>query len=417
MRKTTKMFKTRDGDTLVFVGDAGVTGVFVSDGYGGWNWFDSSTDTWSDEHQAAYRNQRYSTVATLPPGFAALPPIPERTALAPEMPHNTHPSLAAWVARGPSGRRKVVILLGEDGYETMFGDGKVAYLQACLPSRDAMAAYKAEHGDWSHERELTLRADAGHVVEVHAEREWFDRWKLAAALDDLAGRVCSTEVGEVFDLGTLLRRHEEDDDHDAVVTAVRAAGSTGLKAVLRALFGKDAFHGHDTIVPDPSCTNALLVNVLGELGDERSVPFLGFLLHGVAGAAELEGAAAEALEAIGSEKAILQLIDAWPDTSAIGDDSTDYASVLERLDSRAIAILISCMKERFSGSGAMLPEYVELLMGLIQTTGAAPEEAVSILQQIGLGDLPLGERRRGGGEVTMSIVQDFLGDQELHGTG
>ncbi|MCK6528645.1 hypothetical protein L6R50_14165 [Myxococcota bacterium] len=185
-------------------------------------------------------------------------------------------------------------------------------------------------------------------------------------------------------LERLLRKHEDEDlGWDDLVVAVRDLGTDAFEAVIRAL--SVGGEPHEGARPNPkwAAHEETLVRLLGALGDPRAIPWLEFVLH-AASRFGSEGAAAEALQGIGTDEAVQALVNTWPDTSAWGDDGTDYEAVLVELAPRALPMLVERIVEEAEYS-PVHPRDANLLVRLLDVTRDADPTALALLERLAAG--------------------------------
>lgn len=160
-----------------------------------WVHLDSQSDAWDSVHQAIYQASRAdrledrTTIAALPP----VPPTPtepspaERLRRATVFPVAELPRVAARVTAS-GGALLVHVVLAEDTYETLYGDGCFRYLEgACTTAReaDAIGAHVAQvsPGTKIHRRTLRVHLQGSELQVSDMEVFTFDRHTARQVLD------------------------------------------------------------------------------------------------------------------------------------------------------------------------------------------------------------------------------------------
>lgn len=178
--------------------DAGRLYVFRAGGVfelvdGRWDWHPRDSHRWNAAHQAAFRNSRMDA-CELPDDAPEIPEPPLRKNTE-EPSRSRFPvprAVADWV-RARGGRGIAVILLEEDEYESLLGDGKFHYAVGCFPSEQACDDYLERHGKRQysyHRRQLELVEQHGEVEALRVvEGHWADRISVPEMLRDLEKRL------------------------------------------------------------------------------------------------------------------------------------------------------------------------------------------------------------------------------------
>lgn len=151
-----------------------------------WQWLRPGSTEWDAAHQRIFRNHR--VVRPDPAVLEGLPPVPEVPADEPPerwednftagmLPAARYPNVANWLVSADV-PQTLQIVLHEDEYETMFGDGEFHYLHDVRPA-DATPAATDQPGQRYHQREACVRWDSGsaRIELVKSRREMYDHYK------------------------------------------------------------------------------------------------------------------------------------------------------------------------------------------------------------------------------------------------
>ena len=167
-----------------------------------WEFLVPNSPAWDAIHQRIYRNPRVDEVS--PGEFPApLPPLPEiprgpfpdwKTYYLPAQPIHASrfPSVARFLeARDPK-TAPVFIVLREDTYETMLGDGEFHYFQdVFLTEEHAQRHLEQARSEWErpHLRMMTIRLDSGEFTFPDFNPQLFDRYRMEDVLAALEARL------------------------------------------------------------------------------------------------------------------------------------------------------------------------------------------------------------------------------------
>lgn len=165
----------RDDDlVLAFCGTWGAEGVYrcwLNDDPAQmqWEFCPPESKTWDAYHQKVFR-QHHATacdddfIARLPPVPDDFPPPTELYVVEKAVSVSIVPGdrVLRAMRAAPMGRLVVFVVLSEDRYESIFGDGVFRYFEAAFTDADAAQAYVAERAARA-EKEAT---DAGASVEL-----------------------------------------------------------------------------------------------------------------------------------------------------------------------------------------------------------------------------------------------------------
>src|ERR1700730_11489124 len=98
-----------------------------------WEWIPRGSEHWDAVHQKIYRNFRATKLE--PAAIAAMPPLPADTSEPPpptvikELPCSDYPALTSFLREKTPPTIQLFAVLGEDTYESSFGDGEFHYLE------------------------------------------------------------------------------------------------------------------------------------------------------------------------------------------------------------------------------------------------------------------------------------------------
>ena len=192
-----KYFECTDSGNLYAV-DAESRGIFQlyrdKRSTGPWVFLAPETEAWDAVHQKIYRNGRATEVE---PG-TAVPPVPpapegpfpswaENLGKGRVLPAVRYPGVARW-----AGTRGVVyVVLEEDSYESMFGDGCFRYLSDVFVDRAEARRAAASAGKWQSMtvQSFTLKARDGYLYAPDFGPGLFEHYKLEEVLDKLEARL------------------------------------------------------------------------------------------------------------------------------------------------------------------------------------------------------------------------------------
>jgi hypothetical protein len=159
-----------------------------------WEFVQPGSPHWDDIHQTLYWSRKVDNltavqIAALPP----LPPIPEYKRLSwrdyflPAHPLNVsdYPNLAGMLKAQVNPAVTVSVLLHEDRYETMLGDGEFHYLHSVFLEEPEAITYSLEHKEeWSeyHLRKITFSLQENHIEFSDFNPERFDHFSVEEVL-------------------------------------------------------------------------------------------------------------------------------------------------------------------------------------------------------------------------------------------
>lgn len=197
---------------LVFCGSDGDDGIyrFWLKKDAGWEFCPPDSRCWDWYHQQVYRGREIEEIDGLPNGVPPLPdqfPPPVEIHVVDEERETTTTRAGSGIhdaVHRAGGSLTVFVLLTEDRYESLFGDGIFRDFETAFFDRaEAEAAARAIDPGFgtelgvgpdkprAHLREvvLTLVADEVHIDESRSERTVFDHYDRADICDALAGRL------------------------------------------------------------------------------------------------------------------------------------------------------------------------------------------------------------------------------------
>jgi hypothetical protein len=169
-----------------------------------WEFLIPNSPTWDWIHQRIYRNPRVEEIR--PEDFPTpLPPLPEtppgpfpaaKDYFMPKQPMaaSSYPRLKKFLDRQERKEAKVYVVLEEDRYETVFGDGEFHDFDRVFLTREEAERYMDQNrGEWKtfHLREMTVKLDHEMLAFPEFTHELFDKHsieKVVNALESLLGK-------------------------------------------------------------------------------------------------------------------------------------------------------------------------------------------------------------------------------------
>jgi hypothetical protein len=202
-----KYYKDIDTEAVyACVGPMGANAVFrladPSTKPANWEFLVPDSPIWDAVHQRIYRNPRVEEVnpeefQPRPPLLPEIPcgPFPEwKEYFLPEQPINAsqYPSVTKFLKGQEDETVMVFVVLHEDTYETMLGDGEFHYLGGVFLTREEAQDYMGQNrGEWNrfHLRTMSIKLahDAFLFPDFRPER--YDRYKAEEVLIELEVRL------------------------------------------------------------------------------------------------------------------------------------------------------------------------------------------------------------------------------------
>ena len=207
MNDEVKYFRDIDTDALyACVGPMGVNAVFrlrrplASET--SWEFLVPGSPIWDAVHQRIYRNPRVEEVSPdeFQPRLPFLPEIPRgpfpewRDYFLSEHPINAskYPAVTKFLRTQEGETVMVVVVLHEDSYETMLGDGEFHYFGDVFLNREEAQDYMDQNrGEWDrfHVRTMSIQLDHGVFVFPDFRPERYDRYQAEEVLKALETRL------------------------------------------------------------------------------------------------------------------------------------------------------------------------------------------------------------------------------------
>jgi hypothetical protein len=202
-----KYFRDIDTDAVyACVGPMGAYAVFclrppLTD-EASWEFLVPDSPIWDATHQKIYRNPRVEEVN--PDEFRPrLPPLPEipqgpfpqwREYFLPELPIDAsqYPAVTKFLRVQEDEMAIIFVVLHEDSYETMLGDGEFHYLGDVFLNREEAQDYMdQDRGEWSrfHLRTMSVKLDHGVFIFPDFRPERYDRYQAEEVLKALETRL------------------------------------------------------------------------------------------------------------------------------------------------------------------------------------------------------------------------------------
>lgn len=202
-----KYFKDIDTDAVyACIGPMGGNAVFrlrrplASDA--SWEFLVPNSPIWDAVHQRIYRNPRVEEVSPDEfeprlPSLTEIPrgPFPEwREYFLPEHPINAsqYSSVSKFLKGEEDETATVFVVLHEDRYETMLGDGEFHYLGGVFLTREEAQDYMGQNrGEWSrlHLRTMSVKLDHDVFAFPDFRPERYDRCRAEEVLQALEARL------------------------------------------------------------------------------------------------------------------------------------------------------------------------------------------------------------------------------------
>ena len=167
-----------------------------------WTFLVPGSPVWDAVHQRIYRNPRVEEVdpEKLQPRLPLLPEIPPgpfpewKEYFLPEVPIDVgrYPSAAGFLRRQKGERIMLFVVLHEDRYETMLGDGEFHYFEgAFLTREEAQAHMDQKRGEWDvlHLRRMSVELEGGKFSFPDFRPERYDRYRAEEVLQALETRL------------------------------------------------------------------------------------------------------------------------------------------------------------------------------------------------------------------------------------
>ena len=199
-------FKDIESDAIYApMGTWGSDGIFwLRHPNGSWEFLSPNSFEWDAVHQQIYRNHRVEVVdiAELAFSLPELPAPPERAEqpfpwkeqLLPKRPTkaSTYPLIKKMLEAKKDRTVTVFVVLDEDAYESIFGDGEFHYLKKLfLAKKDADQYIRRKQSEWKrfHLRTITIKLD-GEVLSFESfEARLYDHHKAVDVLRSLERRL------------------------------------------------------------------------------------------------------------------------------------------------------------------------------------------------------------------------------------
>jgi len=202
-----KYFKDIDTDAVyACIGPMGVNAVFrlrrplASDA--SWEFLVPNSPIWDAVHQCIYRNPRVEEVSPdeFQPRLPCLPEIPRgpfpewREYFLPEQPINAsqYPSVTKFLKGEEDESVVVFVVLHEDSYETMLGDGEFHYFGDVFLNREEAQDYTDQNrGEWSrfHLRTMSVKLDHDVFIFPDFRPERYDHYKAEEVMEAMDARL------------------------------------------------------------------------------------------------------------------------------------------------------------------------------------------------------------------------------------
>ena len=170
-----------------------------------WEFLVPDSPAWDSTHQSIYRNPRVEAVK--PEDVVSLPPLPDiprgpfpswKEHFLPKHPvrASTFPRVAALFEAGTREAVTVFVVLFEDTYETVLGDGEFHYLRKVFLTREDAQRYvdqTATESERLHLRSMTLGLDHATFVFPEFDPQLFDHYEAEEVLRALEASVRGKE--------------------------------------------------------------------------------------------------------------------------------------------------------------------------------------------------------------------------------
>lgn len=193
-------YESDGGYIYACVGPMAAEGLFRHPGFerpgNTWEWIPGTSSIWNFAHQAIYRNGRWDELtsdkaAQLPPVVAE---VSDEGAMAPSVETetfaaSTFPWLYRLLQQSPESVAPIFVVLQEDTYESLLGDGKFADMHGVfLDERAAnseMGRIAGEYCRQGHLRRMTVALKDGLLEIPDFQRQWFDQTTRSGVLAEL----------------------------------------------------------------------------------------------------------------------------------------------------------------------------------------------------------------------------------------